>query len=63
VPLSEAAPQSADDAEALAAKQTDELLPQGVTTPGMLLLAAEALEGDVVAPNAQALGSDHEHLV
>ena len=39
---------SEDEAEARAAEQTDELLPQGVDTPGMLLLVAEAPEGEPI---------------
>ena len=35
-------------AEALAAKQTDDLLPDGVDTPGMLLLAAETTNAGVI---------------
>ena len=34
-----------DEAEARAAEQTDELLPRGVDTPGMLLLMAETADG------------------
>lgn len=34
-----------DEAEARSAKQTDSLLPQGIDTPGMLLLIAENLDG------------------
>jgi GNAT superfamily N-acetyltransferase len=36
------------EAEALAAKQTAELLPEGPDTPGMLLLAADDSEGQPV---------------
>jgi ribosomal protein S18 acetylase RimI-like enzyme len=39
---------SPDQAEALAAKQTDELLPDGVETDGVLLLMAETSPTDVV---------------
>lgn len=39
---------SAEEAEVLSAKLTDDLLPQGVETPGMLLLTAEISDGVVV---------------
>jgi ribosomal protein S18 acetylase RimI-like enzyme len=39
---------SEDQAEALAAKQTAELLPEGPDTPGMLLLTADDSEGQPV---------------
>jgi GNAT superfamily N-acetyltransferase len=38
----------ADEAEARAEQETDALLPHGVATPGMLVLAAETPEGDYV---------------
>jgi len=38
----------AADAEARAAEQLDELLPQGVDTPGVLLLVAETPDGTVI---------------
>jgi ribosomal protein S18 acetylase RimI-like enzyme len=37
-----------EEAEELAAKQTDDLLPDGAETPGMLVLAAENAAGAVV---------------
>jgi len=37
-----------EEAETRSAEQTDELLAQGVNTPGMLLLMAETSDGDVV---------------
>jgi ribosomal protein S18 acetylase RimI-like enzyme len=37
-----------DEAEALAAEQTDALVPQGVDTPGQLLLVAETADGEVI---------------
>ena len=39
---------TADEAEARSAEQTAELLPQGVETPGMLLLMAETAGGEPV---------------
>ncbi len=39
---------TAEEAEALSAKYTDKLLPQGVETPGMLLLTAEISDGVVI---------------
>lgn len=39
---------NADEAEARAAEQTDQLLPAGVETPGVLLLAAETPDGEVI---------------
>jgi len=39
---------TADEAEARAAEETDQLLPQGVDTPGMLLLTAETTDGDEI---------------
>jgi ribosomal protein S18 acetylase RimI-like enzyme len=39
---------SAQEAESLAAEQTDSLLPAGAQTPGMLLLAAETPDGEPV---------------
>ena len=39
---------SEDEAEELAAKATDEVLPQGVDTPGMLLLVAQTAAGEAV---------------
>lgn len=39
---------SAEEAEMLSAKLTDDLLPQGVETPGMLLLTAEISDGVVI---------------
>lgn len=37
-----------EEAPLRASKQTDELLPQGIDTVGMLLLCAETVDGDVV---------------
>ena len=37
-----------DEAETRAAEQTEELLPQGVDTPGMLLLVAETPSGEPI---------------
>jgi hypothetical protein len=37
---------TAEEAEAKSAAQVDELLPQGLGTPGMLLRIAEATDGD-----------------
>lgn len=39
---------TAEEAEGLAAGQTDSLLPAGIHTPGMLLLAADTLDGEQV---------------
>ena len=39
---------NSSQAEALAAKQTDDLLPDGVDTPGMVLLAAETTNAGVI---------------
>jgi ribosomal protein S18 acetylase RimI-like enzyme len=39
---------SPGEAEELAAKETDDLLPGGVDTPGMLVLAAETLEDGLI---------------
>lgn len=39
---------TAEEAEVRSAKLTDELLPQGVETPGMLLLTAEISDGEVI---------------
>ena len=39
---------SEDEAEQRAAEQTDELLPQGVDTPGMMLLVAESPDGEPI---------------
>ena len=39
---------SAEEAESRAAKQTDELLPDGPDTPGMLFLAAETPTAEMV---------------
>jgi GNAT superfamily N-acetyltransferase len=39
---------SPSEAEHLAAQQTDELLPDGVDTPGMLLLVAETADDGVI---------------
>jgi ribosomal protein S18 acetylase RimI-like enzyme len=38
----------ADEAEARAERETDTLLPQGVSTPGMVMLVAETPDGDYV---------------
>ena len=37
-----------NEAEARAAEQTDELLPQGAETPGTLLLMAETADGEAI---------------
>lgn len=39
---------TAEEAEALAAEQTDALVPQGVDTPGQLLLIAETPDGEAI---------------
>jgi hypothetical protein len=39
---------SPSQAEELAAKETDDLLPDGVDTPGMLLLAAETASAGLI---------------
>jgi ribosomal protein S18 acetylase RimI-like enzyme len=39
---------SADEAERRASERTDELLPEGVETPGMLMLTADTTNGDLV---------------
>jgi ribosomal protein S18 acetylase RimI-like enzyme len=39
---------SPDQAEELAAKETDDLLPGGIDTPGMLLLAAETANAGLI---------------
>lgn len=39
---------SVEESEALASEQTDQLLPRGVDTPGVLLLMAETPDGDPV---------------
>jgi ribosomal protein S18 acetylase RimI-like enzyme len=49
---------SAEEAESLAAQQTDSLLPSGPGTPGMLLLAGETPDGERVGVVWVALDRD-----